>query len=179
MPEPIDPSLAQPGTEEAQIKPETVVSSEGQDKTMAQNDVPANFVEITQIIDPPSPNEGENEADHEDDLPDDEETEEPEWPPADKSDPYWQKMEELQKEIDTLGEEEQKADAQFRAAVNQGRPHEDLQRKRLELYEKKKLAEEKKIEMRQKPAAIDQEEDEVTDDDDSCVEEPSPPEPAL
>jgi hypothetical protein len=177
MPEPIDPSLARVGTGEAETKPETVVSSEGQVKAAPQNDVPANFVEITLIVEEPSPNEGTTEAENEDDLPADEETEEPEWPPADKSDPYWQRMEELQNKIDTLHEEEQKADAQFRAAVNQGRPHEDLQRKRRELYAKKKLAEEKKIAMRQKPAAIDQEEDEVADDDDSSVEQQSPPEP--
>lgn len=45
MPERTDPSLTQPGTEEAQIMPEIVVSSEGQGKAAAQNDVPANFVD--------------------------------------------------------------------------------------------------------------------------------------
>ena len=112
MPEPIDPSLARVGTGEAETKPETVVSSEGQVKAAPQNDVPANFVEITPIVEEPSPNEGTTEAENEDDLPADEETEEPEWPPADKSDLYWQRMEELQNKIDTLHEEEQKADAQ-------------------------------------------------------------------
>jgi len=177
MPEPIDPSLAQPGTGGAQVKPETVVSSEGQSKASAQNDVPANFVEITQIIEQPSPNEG---AENEYDPPDDEETAAAEWPPADKSHSYWQKMEALQKEIDSLQEAEQKAYAQMCTAVRANQSSGDLERKWRRALEdlraKEKFAAEEENRMREE-AAIDQEEDEATDEDDLSVEEQSPPKP--
>lgn len=134
MPEPIDPSLAQPGTEEAQIKPEAVVSSEGQGEAAAQNDVPANFVEITPILEQPSPNEETTDTENEDDLPTDEETEEPEWRPADKNHHYWRIKEALQKDINALKEAKDEVQAQIEALPDfTSKLFDDLNKRRLRL----------------------------------------------
>ena len=180
MQEPTDPSIPQPGTGETQTDSGTAVSSDAQGKAAPQNDVPANFVEITQILEEPSPDEGEAETENEESSPNEEETEGTEWPPPDKNHPYWQRKEALQKEIETLQEAERKAHAEMYKAVyaSNGRPIGNLQSKWLhaqeELEAKKKLAVEEEKRMRA-AALTEQDENETTDDDDSLVEKPPKP----
>jgi len=179
-----DPSLGQPGTGEAQPNPDAVVSSAGQANASLQNLVPANFVEISQL--PNLPSLDEEEIDDEGASSDEEEAEEPEWPPADKNHPYWQ----LQQELEKSHEAEQKAHAEVLKAVEacqQGGPIavlSDLNSNWLlvhrEYEAKKKRAAQEEQRMREE-ALTEQDENETnetTEEDDSSVEERSQPRPA-
>lgn len=109
---------------------------------------------ISQILDQPSPNEGKTEAENEYVFPDYQETEDPVWPPRDRSHLHSQKKEELLKEIDGLEKQCKRSTHKCPQPSVKADHMTKWLRADEELRAKKKLDDEEENKIRQEQAAI-------------------------